>query len=332
MKTKKGVLKAEIGRRSFLAALGLLALEGKASSVSAGKSSRKILIAARDHHLKAKGVRDTWEAAKSIGLEGIEAWMDINRNCSYLLLSGSPVTLKDKSSLQALSERCRASGIKITAFCLPNRFDRRPKEELTWLIDTIEYAAELEIPAVRIDVVPGKNWGDEKEFLKLAAGIIKKALKATSGLPVRLGVENHGRVTNRPEFLSALFEEVGSMRFGLTLDTGNFYWYGFPLNELYKIYERFARRVFHTHIKSINYPHDKENTRRPIGWQYGKWCAPIYEGDIDFRRVYRILKKAGYSNDLCIEDEALGKFPEEDRMGVLRKEVEFLRRIREAEA
>src|SRR5665647_878850 len=105
----------------------------------------------------------------------------------------------------------------------------------------------------------------------------------------------------------------------------NFYWWGHPVNDLYPIYEKFAPRVVHTHCKSIRYPEDKKNLRREIGWEYGKYNCPIYEGDIDFKRIVKILRKAGYRGDLCVEDESLGKYPENERADIMRKEIAMLK-------
>ena len=39
-----------------------------------------------------------------------------------------------------------------------------------------------------------------------------------------------------------------------------------------------------------------------------KYVCPIPEGDLDMAKIVGLLKKGGYRNDLCIEDESLGKF------------------------
>ena len=129
------------------------------------------------------------------------------------------------------------------------------------------------------------------------------------------------------ERLDKLFDGVGSAKLGLTLDCANFYWWGHPVNDLYPIYEKFAPRVVHTHCKSIRYPDDKKNVRREMGWEYGKYNCPIYEGDIDFKRVVKILRRANYRGDLCVEDESLEKCPEPERAGVLKKEIALLQKL-----
>ena len=55
-------------------------------------------------------------------------------------------------------------------------------------------------------------------------------------------------------------------------------------------------------------------------------AIPIYTGDIDFTRVIAILKKAGYTNDLCIEDESLGN--RTDAAETLAKELRLLKKLR----
>ena len=114
---------------------------------------------------------------------------------------------------------------------------------------------------------------------------------------------------------------------GLTLDAMNFYWFGHPLKDLYGLCEKFAPRTFHTHCKNLRYPDDKQNAPRPIGWEYDKHAAPLYEGDIDYARVAQILRKANYAGDLCLENECLGRFPKEQHPEILKQEVALLRKL-----
>lgn len=83
--------------------------------------------------------------------------------------------------------------------------------------------------------------------------------------------------------------------------------------------------VFHTHCKSIKYPADQREARRPMGWEYGKFNCPIDQGDIDFRRVVKILLNAGYKNDLNVEDESLGKLSASECQATLAREIKYLR-------
>jgi sugar phosphate isomerase/epimerase len=137
-------------------------------------------------------------------------------------------------------------------------------------------------------------------------------------------LENHAFLSNDPAFLNTVFAAVPDPRFGLTLDTGNFYWFGHPLDELYPLFEKYAPRIKHTHIKSIHYPPEKARERRPVGWEYSQHSCPLDEGDIDLKRVVQILRDAKYDRTLCIENESLGKFPEAERKNVIKRDVAAL--------
>ncbi len=154
---------------------------------------------------------------------------------------------------------------------------------------------------------------------------IREVLAATVETKVALAMENHGPFGNDPAFLDAVLSAVGDPRLGLTLDTGNFYWWGVPLDELYALLEKYAPRARHTHIKNINYPPELASTRRPIGLDYGKYCCPLDEGSIDLRKALAVILEAGYRGDFCIENESLNKFPAEQRLDVLRRNVRALR-------
>ena len=189
----------------------------------------------------------------------------------------------------------------------------------------VKAARQLGVDIIRVDVVPRKLDGDK--FLPFAIDACKRLCATADGTPIRFGVENHGKITNNPQFLEKLFGGVGSDKLGLTLDCANFYWWGHPVDDLYPIYEKFAPRVAHTHCKSIRYPADRRNVRREIGWEYGKYNCPIYEGDLDFKRIVAILRKANYRGDLCVEDESLGKYPANEQADVLRKEIATLKEL-----
>lgn len=316
-------------RREFLqlssallvAAAGPSNLYAEAGSAPAAK----IRVSCRDAHLRETGAPDCWAAMKQIGISAVEVVVNEDLACPALFHPQKMYNMGSPEAIKALQDDLKANGFEITAFMMANRFEERLEKELEWCNKVVDGAKQLGARAIRIDVVPHQRQGDE--FLKFAISLGKKLVQMTEGSEVRFAIENHGNTTNRPDFLDPLFEGVGSPNLGLTLDTANFYWFGHPLDELYGIYEKYASRVFHTHCKSIRFPEDKRNERRPVGWEYGKYACPVFEGDIDFGRVAEILKKAGYQNDLCIEDESLGKYPESERGNILKKEVEYLNRF-----
>ncbi len=155
---------------------------------------------------------------------------------------------------------------------------------------------------------------------------VARVLKQTADTGTDLGVENHGPVANDPRWLDDVLTAVDDPRLGLTLDTGNFYWYGFPLSQMYGLIEHFAPRIKHTHLKNVNYPKELADVRREIGRGYKEACCPLDEGNLDLRRVVHILRTAGgYARDLCVEDESLFKYNADDKVNVLRRDVAAVR-------
>jgi sugar phosphate isomerase/epimerase len=316
-----------LSRRSFIKTTGLAVAAGALPSVSplAATAKKQWPVGCRDLHLKLAGLPDSWSCMKALGAEGAEVNVELNLNCASLFHPQHKYTLATADGIQVLKDDLASSGCRITAFMMSNHFDERLEQELESARGLAKAAQQLGVDIIRIDVVPRKLDGDQ--FLPFAIDACKRLCAIAEGTPIRFGVENHGKITNNPQFLEKLFAGVGSEKLGLTLDCANFYWWGHPVNDLYPIYEKFAPRVVHTHCKSIRYPEDKKNVRRDIGWEYGKYNCPIYEGDLDFKRITQILRKAGYRGDLCVEDESLDKYPENERADIMRKEIAMLKKL-----
>jgi sugar phosphate isomerase/epimerase len=319
----------ELTRRSFVQGAAGLAFSSAAlaglKSDTRSAPSKKWIVACRDNLLKLANKQDSFSAMKELGVTGAEVEVNMELACPALYAPNKTYSLATASGIQALKDDLDENELVITSFLMNNRLDERLEEELAWMSKLVKAAQTLGVKVIRIDVVPRQT--KKEDFLPFAVKACKQLCDIVEGTSVRYGIENHGNTTNDPEFLEKLFDGVGSSHLGLTLDTANFYWYGHPLNELYGIFERLASKAFHTHCKSIRYPEDKKNVRRSMGWEYGKYCCPIHEGDIDFQKVAAILRRAGYRGDLCLEDESLSKFPEGERADVVKKEIALLKTL-----
>jgi sugar phosphate isomerase/epimerase len=303
-------MKTYVSRRTFLATAGCtaagMALGSRLTpSLLADEKPAAWPVTCRDAILPATRQADLWSALQAVGAEGVELQVAEDLTLPGVFHPTKKYTLATTAGMEQLAADAKAAGQRITAFCTFNRFEERPKVEIKWCTQVARAAQALSVPAVRIDVVPSRL--SNADFLKLAVAAMRKVMTLTESTGVAFAVENHGHTTNDPAFLNALFNGVGSERLGLTLDTGNFYWYGHPLSKVYELYEAFAPRVFHTHCKSIRFPAEEREKQRPIGWKYMEYNCPIDRGDIDFSRIVAILRKAGYHNDLCVEDESLGR-------------------------
>jgi len=293
----------------------------------AAEPARPLTIACRDSHLKATGLPDTWSAMKELGVAGVEVAVDEDLSCPALYHPTRRYRVGTDEDRKTLQDDVRAAGRVITALCLSNRLDERFEQEVAWVRKVVQAAERLSVRVIRIDVVPRALSQDA--FGPFAIKACKQLCELVEGGPVRYGIENHGNTTNDPAFLDRLFDGVGSKHLGLTLDAGNFYWYGHPLGSLYGIYTSFAGRAFHTHCKNIRYPEDRREVRRPMGWEYDRYTCPLDEGDLDYGKVVRILRGGGYTGDLCLENECLGKFPAAERGAVLKREIAALRQAGE---
>jgi sugar phosphate isomerase/epimerase len=314
-----------LSRRNFIktTSLALSAAALPSAGPLLAAEAQKLPAGCRDLNLKFAGQPDCWSAMKALGAESTEVYVELDLACPNLFHPQHKYSLATAAGIRTLKEDLAASGCRVTAFMMSNRFDERLEQELEAARGVVKAAQQLGVDAIRIDVVPRKL--SAEQFLPFAIETCRRLCASAKGTPVRFGVENHGQITNDPQFLDKLFNGAGSDGLGLTLDTANFYWWGLPLKDLYAVYEKFAPRVVHTHCKSIHYPADKQNVRREIGWEYAKYDCPIYEGDLDFKRIVGILRQANYRGDLCVEDESLGKNPESERADIIRKEIALLK-------
>lgn len=314
-------------RRDFVWTAGA-AVVGSAA-LGSGSLARgaggKWLVTSRDAHLKATGEADVWAAMKLLGVDGLEVDVNEKLECASLYDPAQKWSLATADDIKKVKEQFQKSGKVITSFCMHNHLDERLEQEVEWTGKLVKAAQELGVGVIRLDVVPRKM--TVEEFLPFAIKACKQLCATAEGTPVRFGVENHSKITNDPNFTEKLFDGVGSAKLGLTLDCMNFYWYGHPLAKVYTIIEKFAPRVFHTHCKNLKYPDDKKNEQRPMGWEYAKYMSPLYDGDIDYKRIADILRKANYQGDLCVENECLRRLPKEQHPEILKKEIAYLRSV-----
>lgn len=288
--------------------------------------------AVRDGVLLHAGYGTVAEGLADLGVCGLE--VDIARDMTVCAIDPSAgpgrLDLSKPSGVEALRSQCEQHGVRICAFLMANDFGAEDVDfEVRWTVDTAQVAAALGIPTVRIDaIMHGERDLPLEQRQEAFLRAMGRILALTEDLAVDFGIENHGYQGNDPEFLQGIFDRASSPRLGLTMDTGNFYWWGHPLDRVYEILERFAPYTKHTHVKNINFPPDKRQVQREMGWGYAEYVSPIPDGDIDHTRLVGFLRAVGYDRDFTIEDESLGKFREgEERKSVLRRDAEYVKSI-----
>lgn len=278
-------------------------------------------VSIRDQMVPVRSGESFAEAFRTIGADSIEC--AVGADGSVASLGGS---LNDPNAIARFSGQAQAQGIRVTALLLATDFSAEAADaQVEWAARMIQAAAALNVPVVRIDPWTASRELPEKTVIDNSIRRAGELLRRTAGTGVDLGMENHGQVFNNPQVLDAVLQALPDDRFGLTLDTGNLYWWGHTVDEVYALIERYAPRAKHTHIKNINYPPELAHRRREVGYEYKTYCCPLDEGNLDLKRIVDLLRQHGYRRPLCVEDESLFKVPENEKLDILRHDVQSLR-------
>jgi sugar phosphate isomerase/epimerase len=286
-------------------------------------------VAVRDGSFAQAGYDNGLQALRALGVSTVE--VAINREGAVRsLTTNQELFLTTEADLARFEEELTQNGLRVCALLCAQNLNAPEGAErdghIAWAVQAVRAAEALAAPAVRVDsYMSRQNELPLEERIAIYAAGVDQVLEATEGSPVALGIENHGPQGNDPAWMRGVLEEVGDPRVGVTLDVGNWYWYGHPLSRLYDLYREFGPHVKATHVKNIRYPADQREVQRPIGWEYGRYCCPLDEGDIDLKRVAAILRESGYDGAFTIEDESIGKFPEAERAAVLKRDVDHLK-------
>jgi sugar phosphate isomerase/epimerase len=280
-------------------------------------------LSIRDNMVSGDEFASPVEGMRHLGVKAVEVKLSEDFDVNAM---DSKDTIRLASDDDAKAYKKHLDGLGITACCFLTAKDFSvgdTESNIAWEARAIELADIMGMPSVRIDSAMSKERElDFETRVRIFAEGLGGALERTSGSKVALGIENHGFQGNNLAFQLNVYQTVGSDRLGSTMDTGNFYWRGYPLSEVYGILRVLASYTKHTHLKNIKYPEDQREVTREAGWEYEKYVSPLDEGDIDHAKVLALLAAAGYDEDICIEDESLGhyKTPEE-RIEVLERDV-----------
>ncbi len=285
-------------------------------------------VAIRDVILTHAGFRSASEGLAALGLDAVEVL--VNRDGSLPWPDGGVADARCPTDTEADLARCAAAyqepGIHVCCLMVANNFNAEDLDaEVAWAVAAVRNAEALGSECVRLDAaMTGQHDIPFAQRVRVFADCICRNLDATRASSVPLGIENHGWQGNDPEWLSAVFQRVGSPRVGLALDTGNFYWAGHALDDVYRIIQQFAPLVKHVHCKNIRLSPGLAKARRVPGWDYGDHICPVPDGDVDHGRILDILSAAGYDGGLAIEDESLSRYEGEARLEQLRRDVDCL--------
>lgn len=280
------------------------------------------ILAVRDAHVCAhRAGTNFFDGLRSLGLTNFELQVKPDGSLPNLG-AGAPWSLAKSADVAAFKARLEAENVGVAALMLDTDFCGPDAEKhVQWTIEMSQRARDLGVTTIRLDPLTANR---EMPAAAIRDTLVRQLTRILARTEiVNFGLENHGVVGNDADFLDQIFA-AADPRLGMTLDIANFYWSGLPLHEVYATLEHFAPRAKHSHVKSIAFPAALRETRREAGYRYAEYAAPINEGDIDLKRVVKILREADYAGALCIENEALPRFVPAQRAQVLRREVTAL--------
>lgn len=286
-------------------------------------------VGVRDVIIQHAGFSTIREGLRTLGLQAVELALsrDLSVTAPDATLIDPRHPMHTPGDVADARRKYETADLRVGAILMANNFNSHNREaEVLWVAEGVRIAAGLGAAVVRIDAaMTGQQELSFARRVELFASAATDVLQATPELSMPLAIENHGLQGNDPQWLRAVLDAVASPRLGLTLDTGNFYWAGMPLERVYETMERFAAEVKHVHSKNLAFEPERRDIDRELGWGYGEHVCPIPDGDIDHARVLQILRGAGYDGGLYIEDESLGKFDGSDRAQQLVRDVEHLK-------
>lgn len=225
---------------------------------------------------------------------------------------------EDNAYLQKLKRHAFVNGIAFTCLSIHQSFVSPDKEFLKKEIEhtrkCIELAAKMGIPCLRLN---SGRWGTIKSFdelmknrgvepilpgytlddgFKWCIDSIEQCLPVAAENGVLLALENHWGLCSTPEGQLRIKKAIDSPWLGIMMDTGNF------LEEPYSKLEMLAPYTNFVQAKTY--------------YGGGEW----YTLDLDYRRIFSILKKVNYQGYVSLEFE--GK---EDPFVSVPKSIEMLR-------
>jgi sugar phosphate isomerase/epimerase len=172
----------------------------------------------------------------------------------------------------------------------------RPEISVEYIKQAIRFAAELGAPVCCTDEGMVPAWMDDDTAFKIMQYTLKMVVPVAERHNIKIGIEPHQKFSVYTDNLIKIADLVPSPNVGFNIDTGNAYLGG--KSDPYEMLEACADRVVHIHAKDIEVKQSKDERGKVTGTAVGCACG---EGVIDWSRVVKILKNAGFEGVLSVE-------------------------------
>lgn len=160
----------------------------------------------------------------------------------------------------------------------------------------IRYAKALGVNIVQIteDMYP-PAWMTEEEAYNIMRISLRAIAETCEENGVYIGVEQHGPYTARIDRLTRILGLVDSPWIKVNYDCGNTYLAG---TDPFEMLEAVIGKVVHVHAKDISHKQAEAERGKVTGTAVGCACG---DGVIDWHRLVRRLKQAGFDGVLSVE-------------------------------
>lgn len=205
--------------------------------------------------------------------------------------------LLGEENFENIKREIANSNLQVCALAAWNDFVQKEDKDLQAQVDEVQRVVDLaktfDCDVVRVFAGEPKDDIPKDRWLDLIIGGFKSSVRYAQSNKVYLALENHGYITNDAEVELKILEEVGSDYLRLTVDTGNFRWFGHPLDKVKSFFKILAPYCVHTHLKDGRY----------LGKRGEMEFTPLGEGEVDIKFFIEQLNLAGFQRPLCTEYE-----------------------------
>lgn len=291
----KSSMMAAAGGALGAAGSAATARAAEAGAAGAGGSAGKISVGVNLEFVRHadKSLAYGVKAAAKIGFEYVEPCFLMGR---CLLSNGGycHVTSLDTDP-QEIKKMVDEAGVKISALSAHSDL-LNPEFGVLYARRAIRYAKALGCNIVQIteDMYPPK-WLTEEDAYHLMKITLRAIAETCEENGVYLGVEQHGPYTAKIKTLKRILELVDSPWIRVNYDCGNTFLSG---EDPYQMLEAVIDKVVHVHAKDISVKQAEAERGKVTGTAVGCACG---DGVIDWQRIVRRLKQAGFSGVLSVE-------------------------------
>lgn len=197
---------------------------------------------------------------------------------------------RDPLEIRALVE---SFGLKVSAVSAHAPM-AQPEVSIPFLTRAIEYADALGARCVCTDegIVP--DWMTKRQAFDVIYYTLRRVLPVAERHKIHIALEPHQRYSVRLKTYLEILDLVKSPFMSCNPDTGNVFMAG---EDPYAFLEAIAKRIVHVHAKDIGGV--VMNDRGKVtGVPSGCACG---EGVLDWARIVKILRKAGFKGVLSVE-------------------------------